>query len=112
MLKSLISELRKKIKMAEEAILGYLAKNEEIGDSGEFAAKHGLNHDEVVNVIKSLHGFRYVEAQVLYLYSKPNCHFSLCNFMHAVDSINVNGMPKFVSYRFFRITVHQSSNVF
>ncbi|KAK9988068.1 hypothetical protein SO802_028307 [Lithocarpus litseifolius] len=49
--------------MAEEAILGYLAKNEEIGDSGEFAAKHGLNHDEVVNVIKSLHGFRYVEAQ-------------------------------------------------
>lgn len=65
--------------MAEEAILGYLAKNEEIGDSGEFAAKHGLNHDEVVNVIKSLHGFRYVEAQVLYLYSKPNYLFSLFN---------------------------------
>ncbi|KAF5448819.1 hypothetical protein F2P56_029318 [Juglans regia] len=49
--------------MAEEAILGYLAKNQEIADSGEFAAQHGLNHDDVVNVIKSLHGFRYVDAQ-------------------------------------------------
>lgn len=49
--------------MAEEAILGYLGKNGEIADSGEFAAKHGLDHDEVVNVIKSLHGFRYVDAQ-------------------------------------------------
>ncbi|XP_059462755.1 phenylalanine--tRNA ligase alpha subunit, cytoplasmic [Corylus avellana] len=49
--------------MAEEAILGYLAKNEEIADSGEFAAKHGLDHDDVVNVIKSLHGFQYVDAQ-------------------------------------------------
>lgn len=51
--------------MAEEAILGYLEHNDEISDSGQFAAKHGIDHDEIVNVIKSLHGFRYVDAQVL-----------------------------------------------
>ncbi|KAK7341483.1 hypothetical protein VNO80_24413 [Phaseolus coccineus] len=49
--------------MAEEAVLGYLEKNEEITDSGEFAAERGIDHNDVVNVIKSLHGFRYVDAQ-------------------------------------------------
>ncbi|KAJ7957668.1 Phenylalanine--tRNA ligase alpha subunit like [Quillaja saponaria] len=49
--------------MAEEAILGYLEKNEEIGDSGQFAAEFGIDHNEIVNLIKSLHGFRYVDAQ-------------------------------------------------
>ncbi|XP_027354191.1 phenylalanine--tRNA ligase alpha subunit, cytoplasmic isoform X3 [Abrus precatorius] len=49
--------------MAEEAVLGYLENNEEIGDSGEFAAELGIDHNEIVNVIKSLHGFRYVDAQ-------------------------------------------------
>ncbi|GAB4853898.1 hypothetical protein Ancab_018107 [Ancistrocladus abbreviatus] len=49
--------------MVEEAILGYLEKNEEISDSGEFAAQHGLHHNEMVNVIKGLHGFRLVDAQ-------------------------------------------------
>lgn len=50
--------------MAEEAILGYLQNHEEISDSGQFATDHGLDHSDVVNVIKSLHGFRYVDAQV------------------------------------------------
>ncbi|KAK8490269.1 hypothetical protein V6N11_048195 [Hibiscus sabdariffa] len=49
--------------MAEDAILGYLAAAEEIPDSGKFASQHGLQHSEVVNVIKSLHGFRYIDAQ-------------------------------------------------
>ncbi|KAF5745710.1 Phenylalanyl-tRNA synthetase / phenylalanine--tRNA ligase putative isoform 1 [Tripterygium wilfordii] len=49
--------------MAEEAILGYLEHHEEITDSGQFAADRALDHNEVVNVIKSLHGFRYVDAQ-------------------------------------------------
>ncbi|XP_011048490.1 PREDICTED: probable phenylalanine--tRNA ligase alpha subunit [Populus euphratica] len=49
--------------MAEEAILGYLQNHEEISDSGQFATDHGLDHSDVVNVIKSLHGFRYVDAQ-------------------------------------------------
>ena len=49
--------------MAEEAILGYLEKNDEIRDSGEFAAECGIDHNEIVNVIKSLHGFGYVDAQ-------------------------------------------------
>jgi phenylalanyl-tRNA synthetase alpha chain len=49
--------------MAEEAILGYLQTNEEIRDSGDFAAERGIDHNEMVNVIKSLHGFRYVDAQ-------------------------------------------------
>ena len=50
--------------MAEEAILGYLETNHEISDSGDFAAERGLDHSDVVNVIKSLHGFRYVDAEV------------------------------------------------
>lgn len=49
--------------MAEEAILGYLATTEEIPDSGQFACQHGFQHNDVVNVIKSLHGFRYIDAQ-------------------------------------------------
>ncbi|KAL0356710.1 UNVERIFIED_CONTAM: Phenylalanine--tRNA ligase alpha subunit, cytoplasmic [Sesamum calycinum] len=49
--------------MAEEAVLGYLEKNEEISDSGKFAEEKGINHDEIVNIIKSLNGFRLVDAQ-------------------------------------------------
>lgn len=49
--------------MAEEAVLGYLEKNEEISDSGQFASDNGIDHSEIVNVIKSLHGFRLVDAQ-------------------------------------------------
>ncbi|KAF3435702.1 hypothetical protein FNV43_RR22794 [Rhamnella rubrinervis] len=49
--------------MAEAAILGYLEHNEEISDSGQFADERGIDHNEIVNVIKSLHGFRYVDAQ-------------------------------------------------
>ncbi|XP_023521081.1 phenylalanine--tRNA ligase alpha subunit, cytoplasmic-like [Cucurbita pepo subsp. pepo] len=49
--------------MAEEAILRYLEKNVEISDSGLFAHEFGLDHNEVVNIIKSLNGFRYVDAE-------------------------------------------------
>ncbi|OMP05206.1 Phenylalanyl-tRNA synthetase [Corchorus capsularis] len=49
--------------MAEDAILGYLATHDEISDSGIFASQHGLQHNDVVNVIKSLHGFRYIDAE-------------------------------------------------
>ncbi|KAK8564319.1 hypothetical protein V6N13_005447 [Hibiscus sabdariffa] len=49
--------------MAEDAILGYLSTAEEIPDSGLFASQHCLPHNDVVNVIKSLHGFRYIDAQ-------------------------------------------------
>lgn len=49
--------------MAEEAILGHLEKNDEIFDSGDFASQSGIDHNEIVNVIKSLHGFRLVDAQ-------------------------------------------------
>lgn len=51
--------------MAEDAILGYLERNEEISDSGKFAEEHGLDHNDIVNVVKSLHGFRYVDALVV-----------------------------------------------
>lgn len=53
--------------MAEDAILGYLEKNDHISDSGQFAAERRIDHNEIVNVIKSLHGFKYVDAQVLKL---------------------------------------------
>ncbi|XP_010555299.1 PREDICTED: phenylalanine--tRNA ligase alpha subunit, cytoplasmic [Tarenaya hassleriana] len=49
--------------MAEEAILGFLQNHEQIPDSGQFAAEHNLDHNDVVNVIKSLHGFGYIDAQ-------------------------------------------------
>ncbi|CAI9765512.1 unnamed protein product [Fraxinus pennsylvanica] len=49
--------------MAEEAVLGYLEENEEISDSGKFSEEKGISHDEIVNVIKSLNGFRLVDAQ-------------------------------------------------
>lgn len=65
-------------KMAEEAILGYLEKNIEISDSGRFADEFGLDHSDVVNVIKSLNGFRYVDAEVqflLFLCLNPICFF-------------------------------------
>ncbi|KAH6836182.1 phenylalanyl-tRNA synthetase [Perilla frutescens var. hirtella] len=48
--------------MAEEAVLGYLEHNQEISDSGVFAQEKGINHDEIVNIIKSLNGFRLVDA--------------------------------------------------
>ncbi|EOA16530.1 hypothetical protein CARUB_v10004690mg [Capsella rubella] len=51
--------------MAEEAILRFLQNNEQITDSGHFAAEFNLDHNEVVNVIKSLHGFRYIDVQDL-----------------------------------------------
>lgn len=49
--------------MAEEAVLGFLEKNDQIPDSGQFASDQGIDHQELTNVIKSLHGFRLVEAQ-------------------------------------------------
>ncbi|CAN6986986.1 hypothetical protein Bca4012_007384 [Brassica carinata] len=49
--------------MSEAAILGFLQNNESISDSGQFAAEHNLDHEEVKNVIKSLQGFRYIEAK-------------------------------------------------
>lgn len=50
--------------MAEDAVLGFLEKNEEILDSGKFSDEKGISHDEMVNAIKSLNGFGFVIAQV------------------------------------------------
>lgn len=64
--------------MAEEAVLGYLEKNEEIPDSGKFAEEKGISHDDIVNIIKSLNGFRLVDAQVSFFSSMfRNCNFLL-----------------------------------
>ncbi|CAN1817841.1 Phenylalanine--tRNA ligase alpha subunit, cytoplasmic [Linum perenne] len=49
--------------MAEVAILSYLETHDEISDSGQFASERGIDHSEIVNVIKSLHGFLYVVAE-------------------------------------------------
>ncbi|KAG2329703.1 hypothetical protein Bca52824_000883 [Brassica carinata] len=51
--------------MSEVAILGFLKNNESIPDSGEFAAEHNPDHEEVKIIIKSLQGFRYIEAKEL-----------------------------------------------
>lgn len=50
--------------MAEEAVLGFLHQNDEISDSGQFATQSGISHDEIVNVIKSLSAFHFVDAKV------------------------------------------------
>uniref|UniRef100_A0A1D1YB38 phenylalanine--tRNA ligase n=1 Tax=Anthurium amnicola TaxID=1678845 RepID=A0A1D1YB38_9ARAE len=47
---------------AEDAILQFLQSNDEIADSHQFAATAGLQHGELENVIKSLHGFQLVVA--------------------------------------------------
>ncbi|KAK1364761.1 Phenylalanine--tRNA ligase [Heracleum sosnowskyi] len=49
--------------MAEEAILEYLHQNDEIADSGQFATQSRISHDDIVNVIKSLRAFSFVDAQ-------------------------------------------------
>lgn len=54
--------------MAEEAVLGYLENHELIVDSGEFSVEHGIAHEELVNVIKSLNGFQFVIAQVYFFF--------------------------------------------
>lgn len=51
--------------MAEDAVLGYLEKNEEISDSGSFAAQFNIDHEDIVNVTKSLNAYGLVVAQVL-----------------------------------------------
>lgn len=48
---------------AEDAILGFLQSKEEISNSGDFASSLGIDHDVIVNAIKSLHGFEFVVAQ-------------------------------------------------
>ncbi|KAL4321590.1 hypothetical protein HN51_066014 [Arachis hypogaea] len=49
--------------MAEEPILGYIQPNKEIKDLVEFAAEKNIDHNEIVNVIKSLYDFRYIDAE-------------------------------------------------
>ncbi|XP_010671113.2 phenylalanine--tRNA ligase alpha subunit, cytoplasmic [Beta vulgaris subsp. vulgaris] len=49
--------------MAEDAVLGYLEKNEEISDSGSFAAQFNIDHEDIVNVTKSLNAYGLVVAQ-------------------------------------------------
>ncbi|ESQ36306.1 hypothetical protein EUTSA_v10007412mg [Eutrema salsugineum] len=46
-------------------LLGFLQYNEEIPDSRQFSAEHNFDHNQVVSVIQSLLGFRYIEAQDL-----------------------------------------------
>ncbi|MCO5601759.1 hypothetical protein L7F22_055884 [Adiantum nelumboides] len=48
---------------AEDAVLSYLQTHEEISNSEEFSVSQQLDHTELLNVIKSLNGFGYVEAK-------------------------------------------------
>lgn len=52
------------IETAQETLLKYLHDNGEIPDSGKFAESVGIEHTVLDSVIKSLHGFRLVDAQV------------------------------------------------
>ncbi|KAI3808488.1 hypothetical protein L1987_24439 [Smallanthus sonchifolius] len=48
--------------MVEEAILGFVEKNDEIKDYGEFALEKGISQEGIVNVIKSFNGLRFVNG--------------------------------------------------
>ncbi|KAG6383582.1 hypothetical protein SASPL_156656 [Salvia splendens] len=48
--------------MAQEAVLGHLKRNQEISDSGVFSQEKGIDHEELVNAIKSLNAFGLVIA--------------------------------------------------
>ncbi|KAI3683434.1 hypothetical protein L1987_83937 [Smallanthus sonchifolius] len=45
-----------------EAILGFVEKNFEIKDYGEFALEKGISQEGIVNVIKSFNGLRFVNG--------------------------------------------------
>lgn len=47
----------------EEALLGHLQQLS-ISNSEEWATSAGFDHNLVKDVVKSLHGFGYVEAEV------------------------------------------------
>lgn len=49
---------------AEKAVLEYLYHNDVIADSGQFATQSGISHNTIENVIKSLRGDSFVDAQV------------------------------------------------
>ncbi|CAN6476934.1 unnamed protein product [Victoria cruziana] len=49
--------------MAEDTVLGFLKDHDGINDSDNFAATVGVDHNELINVIKSLHGFKFVDTQ-------------------------------------------------
>ncbi|KAH7282163.1 hypothetical protein KP509_35G015800 [Ceratopteris richardii] len=48
---------------AEDAVLKYLLNHEEIPNSEEFAISQNIDHNELLNVIKSLNGFGFIEAK-------------------------------------------------
>jgi phenylalanyl-tRNA synthetase alpha chain len=52
---------------AEDRILGHLQSHSEIPNSQEFAASQHLDHAELLNVIKSLHGFNLIDAKACLL---------------------------------------------
>ncbi|CAN6476932.1 unnamed protein product [Victoria cruziana] len=49
--------------MAEDVVLGFLKDHDGINISDDFAATVGVDHNKLVNIIKSLHGFKIVDAQ-------------------------------------------------
>ncbi|PHT33313.1 putative phenylalanine--tRNA ligase alpha subunit [Capsicum baccatum] len=51
------------VEMEKKAILAYLEKEEEISNSENFAKQFGFSHEEILNVIRRLHGFKFVEAK-------------------------------------------------
>lgn len=46
----------------EDAVLHHLQFHPEIPNSHDFAVSSGFNHDELLNVIRSLHGFSLIDA--------------------------------------------------
>jgi hypothetical protein len=48
----------------EEALLLHLQSHAAIADSGDWAARSSFDHGAVMDVIKSLQGSGFVEAQV------------------------------------------------
>lgn len=71
------------IETAQETVLKYLHDNGEIADSGKFAESVGIEHTVLDSVIKSLHGFCLVDAQVFLPFILLSFFFNLLlKFLH------------------------------
>lgn len=59
--------------VAEERLLSYLKLNSDIPNSEIWAREEAVDHAALADVIKSLHGFGFIEAQVSWFLSKVIC---------------------------------------
>ena len=61
----MVSQMAAAAAEVEEALLAFLEHHQESISSEQGASSAGFDHNVVKDVIRSLHGFGYVEAEVI-----------------------------------------------